>query len=203
MLFRSDRPLLAKADLEAAKPAGRETTRGGLIVVGSHIKKSSAQLDSLLAGGNVTALELSVPRALDEQTRPDELRRIGARMNEELAAGRDVVIFSSRELVTAPTNGGNLSISRAVSRALVAIVQGLRAQPAFIVAKGGITSSDVATEGLAIREAMVLGQILPGVPVWQAGDGSRFPGIPYVIFTGNVGDDQALRRVYEILRPNP
>jgi uncharacterized protein YgbK (DUF1537 family) len=61
-----------------------------------------------------------------------------------------------------------------------------------LVAKGGSTSSNVATKGLDVRKALVLGQIIPGVPVWQLGAESRFPGMVYVFFTGNVGDENAL-----------
>ncbi|EKU21683.1 fructose-bisphosphate aldolase, class II [Nannochloropsis gaditana CCMP526] len=39
---------------------------------------------------------------------------------------------------------------------------------------------------------MVLGPILPGVPVWECGEESKFPGMKYVVFPGNVGSSQAL-----------
>ena len=52
---------------------------------------------------------------------------------------------------------------------------------------------------LKVRRARVMGQIRPGIPVWQTGAESRFPGIPYVIFPGNVGEDTTLREAAEIL----
>jgi len=69
----------------------------------------------------------------------------------------------------------------------VDIVSRLTTPPRFFVAKGGITSSDLATRALGVRRAMVRGQILPGIPVWQLGDESRFPGLNYIVFPGNVG----------------
>jgi uncharacterized protein YgbK (DUF1537 family) len=66
------------------------------------------------------------------------------------------------------------------------------------VAKGGITSSDVVTGALGARSATVLGQLLPGVPVWRVG-GGRHPGIALVVFPGNVGDEDALRRAVAAL----
>ena len=47
-------------------------------------------------------------------------------------------------------------------------------RPAFVVAKGGITSSDVVTAGLGIRRAWVRGTLLPGiVSLWEpVGDGA-------------------------------
>ena len=70
---------------------------------------------------------------------------------------------------------------------------------AFVVAKGGITSSDVGTKALKVKRARVLGQIRPGIPVWQTGEESRFPGVAYVIFPGNVGTETTLREAVEIL----
>ena len=45
----------------------------------------------------------------------------------------------------------------------------------------------------------VLGQIRPGIPVWQTGPENLFPGTPYVIFPGNVGEMSTLREAIEIL----
>jgi uncharacterized protein YgbK (DUF1537 family) len=69
------------------------------------------------------------------------------------------------------------------------------------VAKGGITSSDVGTKGLGVKKALVLGQILKGIPVWLTGSESKYPDMPYVIFPGNVGDRNALLDVVDILQP--
>ena len=79
------------------------------------------------------------------------------------------------------------------------LVGRLSVTPSFVIAKGGITSSDVGTKALKVTRANVLGQIRPGIPVWQTGENSRFPGIPYVIFPGNVGDVETLREAVEIL----
>jgi len=67
------------------------------------------------------------------------------------------------------------------------------------VAKGGITSSDVATLGLGVRRALVMGQVLPGVPVWQLGKETRWPEMAYIIFPGNVGSEDALAAIRQRL----
>ena len=72
-------------------------------------------------------------------------------------------------------------------------------EPAFVIAKGGITSSDVGVKALKVRRANVLGQICPGIPVWQTDAQSKFPGIPYVIFPGNVGEENTLKEACQIL----
>ena len=85
-----------------------------------------------------------------------------------------------------------MKIGQSISEALIAIVRAISVRPRYILAKGGITSSDVATKGLDIKRAMVLGQILPGVPVWQTGSESRHPRLAYIVFPGNVGNEDAL-----------
>jgi uncharacterized protein YgbK (DUF1537 family) len=78
-------------------------------------------------------------------------------------------------------------------------VHAITTQPRYLIAKGGITSSDVATRGLDVMRAMVLGQVLPGVPVWQLGPESRHPGMVYVVFPGNVGGPEALAEIVSVL----
>ena len=87
-----------------------------------------------------------------------------------------------------------------MSSALVSIVRAIRVRPRYFLAKGGITSSDMATKALDVKRAMVLGQILPGVPVWKTGPESRFPGLTYLVFPGNVGGPEALAQVVMALK---
>jgi uncharacterized protein YgbK (DUF1537 family) len=86
----------------------------------------------------------------------------------------------------------HFAISAAVSQTMARIVAAIQTRPAWLIAKGGITASDVATRGLGVRRARVLGQVAAGIPVWRLGVESRFPGMPYVVFPGNVGGANAL-----------
>ena len=86
-----------------------------------------------------------------------------------------------------------------MSDGLVTLLQTLTTRPRYILAKGGITSSDVATKGLGVQRAMVLGQVLPGVPVWQLGPETRYPGLSYIVFPGNVGGPDAVGNVVTAL----
>jgi uncharacterized protein YgbK (DUF1537 family) len=103
-----------------------------------------------------------------------------------------VAVFTSRALVTGVDAADTLNIGMRISSALVQLARGLRVRPRYFIAKGGITSSDLATQGLGVKRAMVLGQIWPGVPVWQLGAETTFPGLAYVVFPGNVGGPEAL-----------
>jgi len=110
-----------------------------------------------------------------------------------------VLIYTSRLVVAGVDAAGSLSIGQRISDGLVTLVRSLATRPRYLVAKGGITSSDVATRGLKVRRALVRGQILPGVPVWRLGPESRFPGLDYIVFPGNVGGPQALADIVAAL----
>jgi uncharacterized protein YgbK (DUF1537 family) len=92
-------------------------------------------------------------------------------------------------------------IGNQVSDALVELLERIETKPRFLIAKGGITSSDLATRGLGVKRAMVLGQILPGVPVWELGAETKFPGLPYVVLPGNVGGPDALAEAVRKFNP--
>jgi len=121
-----------------------------------------------------------------------------------MKGGDDACIYTTRidfhSNSTEASSERRLNFAQRVSMALVRMIQGLAERPGFLVAKGGITSSDIGVKALAVKRAKVLGQIEPGVPVWELGEGSRFPGCPYVIFPGNVGGEDTLRVVVEKLR---
>ena len=122
-------------------------------------------------------------------------------MNGCIGAGEDVLLYTSRELVKGADAAHSLAIGRQVSESLIRVVQGLAYQPRYLVAKGGITSSQGATQGLGVHRAMILGQVLRGVPVWRLGEESRYPNMAYLVFPGNVGDADALATIRDRLRP--
>ncbi len=173
--------------------------RGGLVVVGSFVEKSSEQLAVLLESGEARGVEVKVPELLDSPESASFIEPIAEELNSILEVGIHAVVYTSRQLVAGQDERANFQIGKRVSECLVQIVRGLRIPPRFIIAKGGITSSDLATEALSITRARVLGQILPGIPVWQPDVSSRYPGGTYVVFPGNVGDKRALLRAVQIL----
>jgi uncharacterized protein YgbK (DUF1537 family) len=188
------RPVLTRADLNLPEAGG------GLIVVGSYVPKSTRQVQELLAVPELIAIEISVEALLEKNHRQSEIDRVAEQANEALQRNQDVMIYTGRKLISSSTAEGSLAIGQQVSEGLVAIVRSITTRPRYLLAKGGITSSDVATRGLGIKQAMVLGQILPGVPVWQAGNESRRPGLTYIVFPGNVGSREALAEVVAKLK---
>ena len=77
-------------------------------------------------------------------------------------------------------------------------------RPRFLIAKGGITSSDVGVKALHVKRATVIGHLQPGGPVWYTGPESKFPGFVYVIFSSNAEKDDTLKKAVEqLLRDHP
>ena len=154
------------------------------------------------ARGATTDIELHVASVLTGpgQVVADTARQVAA------APGRsDVLLYTSRALVRGRDAADSLAIARAVSAALSRTVrQALPARPAWVIAKGGITSHDVAVHGLGIRRAEVAGQLFPGViSVFRPIDAApQAIGVPYIVFAGNVGDEETLRQVVGILNGN-
>ena len=196
MLGQEGRPLLTAVEMNA-HDAG-----AGLTIVGSYLPRTTGQLDHLLTNAQVNGIEINVERLLFESYRANEIRCVQRQINETLDDGRDAVAFTSRELVAGDSAEDSLKIGKRVSQALVEIAGSLETRPAYIIAKGGNTSSQIATEALGVRRAWALGQVYPGVPVWRLGQESRYQGMAYVVFPGNVGGDDALTQVVKRLRPS-
>lgn len=192
----SARPLLTRGEM-----IERETGNGGAIVVGSHTEKTTRQLETLRGVPGVEFVEFNSDLVTDEQAFAAETLRVRRAMEEIIRSGRTAVAYTCRREMKIPgdTPEGALLRSVKISDAVQSLIGKLEVEPEFVLAKGGITSSDVGTLALGVRRAEVLGQICPGVPVWQTGAESRFPGIPFIIFPGNVGTDTTLREAVERL----
>jgi uncharacterized protein YgbK (DUF1537 family) len=183
----------------------RPATKHGLIAVGSHVGLTTRQLDQLRDRGKIIELELDVQTLLDDSARDRHVNDVAGQAATVLRnndADSDIVIRTSRTLVTGSDAASSLVIARTVSAALVGTVREIvnQIRPSFVLAKGGITSSDTATEGLGIRRAWCRGTMLPGIiSLWEPVTGLA-QGIPYIVFAGNVGDDDALAAVVDTLR---
>ena len=187
----SQRELLKKEDLLV----GVEH-RGGIVVIGSHTSKTTAQLEQLKNIDQLVFLEFQSDLVLEDKL-DEEVERVTSLSSQWIDQGKTVVVYTSRRLLTLEDDTKEKALLRSVkiSEAVQQLVAGLSVVPKFVVAKGGITSSDIGVKALRVKKAYVLGQIQPGVPVWKTDDSSRFPGIPYIIFPGNVGENDTLKKV--------
>jgi len=170
-----------------------QTGLGGLVVVGSYVEKSSLQLMQLIEHGSAIPIELNVKEFLEDGSY-QVVNALASRITRLIESGKHVVIYTSRELVYSPDRKKNLEIGKLVSEALVKVVAGIATMPSFVIAKGGITSHDIAAKSLGITKATVLGQALPGVPVLVP---ENRPDMKYIIFPGNVGAGDDLLKLFK------
>ncbi|MBE9240674.1 four-carbon acid sugar kinase family protein [Synechocystis salina] len=179
----------------------KPTDQPGVILVGSHVQKTTEQLMTLLKDETVQGIEIPVQQLRDH---PDSEAEIIANalttVNEIRAGGKTPVIYTSRGELSFASVQARLDFGVTLSQLLMKIVQQLPQDIGFLISKGGITSNDVLSVGLQLTSVRLLGQIIPGCSlVRTAQDHPRFPLLPVVLFPGNVGNARGLATVYERL----
>lgn len=208
-LFRSAASLLTALAALPPQPVPAEQmaefTRGqkaGAIIVGSHVKKTTAQLERLLQEEGIVGIEVDVVHLLEEspEQRDALLKSTLEKVHDAHAQGKTPAVYTSREELTFDTVDTRLAFGVAVSTLLMDIVRGLPDTIGFLISKGGITSNDTLSVGLALTSARLLGQILPGCSMVRTPeDHPQFPNLPVVLFPGNVGDNDAVAIAYQRL----
>ena len=208
-LFRSAASLLTALAELPPQPVPAEKmsqyVRGGkpgAVIVGSHVKKTTEQLQKLLPETGIVGIEVDVAQLLDNSLeQPSKLlSQTLERVHAAHDAGKTPVVYTSRQELSFADVQTRLQFGADVSSLLMDIVRGLPTDIGFLISKGGITSNDVLSTGLALTSARLLGQILAGCSmVLTSSDHPQFPNLPLVLFPGNVGDADALVTIYRRL----
>lgn len=173
---------------------------GGLIIAGSYVPTTSLQLKHLFENyPEVIRIEVDVQALIQNTGRKKMAAGIAQKIDREIQEGKNVVLYTSRKLVISYSKKENRKIAKSVSGFLAEVVCSLQVHPVFLLTKGGITSSEIATEGLGVKRSIVLGQIIKGVPVWKLGTETKFPGLSQIIFPGNVGTESSLTEIMKKL----
>lgn len=204
-LFRSGASLLTSLANLPVQPVAAEAMsdyvrngKAGAVIVGSHVKKTTQQLEQLLKQDGVVALEVDVQRISTE--RDSLLKDVLTKAEDAHAKNLTPVIYTSRVEKVFSDQQARLAFGEQVSEFLMDVVRNLPDTLGFLISKGGITSNDVLSSGLSLRTSRVVGQILPGCSVVCCPDNHpRYPEMPVVIFPGNVGDENALTTAYKRL----
>ncbi len=206
-LFRSAASLLTSLAHLPPQPVSPEAMSGyargpvGVVLVGSHVRKTTEQLAALMGEPTVAGVEIDIDRVRDAQDPawhdPAWHGSVLAAIRAAHGAHKTAVLFTSRRERQFADGSERLRFGAAVSAFLMRIVQALPDTTGFLISKGGITSNDVLSTGLSLVTCEVVGQILPGCSVVRCPKThSRHPDMPVVIFPGNVGDAEALKTVY-------
>ncbi|MGV2831175.1 four-carbon acid sugar kinase family protein [Myxosarcina sp. GI1(2024)] len=196
-LARLGKQPIAPTAMSQYKP----TQKPGAVLVGSHVRKTTEQLERLLEEPKVKGIEVDVVRLRDRPgERAEILQSTLDRVGQVFASEHTPVIYTSREELSFADVRQRLEFGASVSALLMDVVQNLPDQIGFLISKGGITSNDVLSTGLNLKTARLLGQILPGCSVVRTPETHpRFPNLPVVLFPGNVGDRDSLLQVWQRL----
>ncbi|MEH2074026.1 MAG: four-carbon acid sugar kinase family protein [Nostoc sp.] len=207
-LFRSAASILTALAALPPQPIAAENMaqyvrqgKPGAVIVGSHVKKTTQQLEALLQVQGTVGIEVNVARLLDDVNQfAALLTEIQERTRAAHEAGKTPVVYTSRQELSFKDINTRLEFGAKVSSLLMDIVRGLPSDIGFLISKGGITSNDVLSTGLTLTSARLLGQILAGCSmVLTPSDHPQFPDLPVVLFPGNVGDADALGIIYQRL----
>lgn len=174
----------------------------GLVLVGSYVQRSSEQLAQARSLSNVDSIELLVERLFEPVEAERHLTGLVEAIESSLASQKTALVFTSRGLVSQRGQLSHVQISAIVSDALSSIPTKLSRPPRWLIAKGGITSNDVLTKGLKAKRARVLGQVASGVSALKLGPESACPGLPFIVFPGNVGGPSTLADLIRSLSEN-
>jgi uncharacterized protein YgbK (DUF1537 family) len=208
-LFRSAASLLTSLAQLGEQPIPPEemaqykpTDKPGVVLVGSHVQKTTQQLNQLLTEEGVVGIEVDVARLRTQpQAKATILQETLDAVERVFNQGRTPVVYTSREELSFADIQQRLQFGVLVSALLMEIVQGLPESISFLISKGGITSNDVLSVGLNLTAARLLGQILPGCSVIRTEPTHpQFPNLPVVLFPGNVGEQDSLIAVWSRLR---
>jgi uncharacterized protein YgbK (DUF1537 family) len=205
-LFRSAASLLTALAQLPPQPIPAEQmaqyVRGehpGAFLVGSHVKKTTEQLAYLLEQPNIAGIEIPVSRLQDGTDAYSRLlQETLEKVRSHHSRGQTPVVYTSRQELQFDDTQTRLQFGMTVSALLMDIVQGLPSNIGYLVSKGGITSNDALSQGLSLRTAWLLGQIIPGCSVIKTpSDHPLFPDLPVVLFPGNVGNQESLALIYQ------
>jgi len=194
---------LGKQPIEAEAMAKyKPTDKSGVIIVGSHVQKTTQQLTQLLQQSDIVGIEIDVTFLRDNlQNREKIITSALTKITETLDNNLTPVVYTSRQELSFPDIETRLEFGKQVSAVLMDIVRNLPSDIGFLISKGGITSNDVLSDGLALKEARLLGQILAGCSVIITPKNHHlFPNLPVVLFPGNVGDENGLVTAYQRLK---
>ncbi|GMF87038.1 unnamed protein product [Aspergillus oryzae] len=134
--------LLLASELQL--PIPRET--GGLIIAGSYVPKTTAQLNVLTSKrgqtGQLAILEMDVEELIaSPESAAGAIQRTVQEAESHLQSGQDTLVMTSRKLITGDNELSSLAIGTNVASALVSVLRQIQVRPRYIIAKVSCFSS--------------------------------------------------------------
>ncbi len=168
--------VLAGTTADGLVPAPRAERT--LVVCGSYVPTSTAQLERLAAARPGVLVEVDV-QALATAEPEEEIARVSSAASTLLQRGPLAIIATPR---ARPASTKSLAAGERISAGLARAAGAVSPRPTCVVVKGGITSCVTLRDGFASTAADVVGPVLPGVSHWRTDD------LDYLVVPGNVGD---------------
>lgn len=136
--FVSSRLGIARIDPITAEQLSMFPDVGGLIIAGSYVPKTTAQLAHLRkeCGEKLASIVLDVQDLLaSTEKRETKIKEATATAEKEISRGRDVLVMTSREVVAGSDERESLDIGSTIAKALVSFLVDLKTRPRYIIAK--------------------------------------------------------------------
>lgn len=158
-----------------------------LVVCGSYTQASSRQLEQLIERTSVSPVVIPTNWLLREGAGA-VVPRLARRLLLDLEEYKFAILATER--VRSPEHG-DLETGARVMDALTATVARVADECAAVIVKGGISSAQVAVDGLCAVRAQVRGQMEAGVSLWDLTlpEGRQ---LPYAVIPGNVGHEMTI-----------
>lgn len=168
-----------------------------LLVCGSHTQASSRQLAKLVECG-VSPVVIPTDWLLREGQEA-VIPRLAQQISLDLEEHKFAILATER--LRLPEHG-DLATGAKIMSALTATVARVAGECKALIVKGGISSAQVATDGLSSTHAWVRGQLAAGISLWDLTlvDGRQ---LPYAVIPGNVGNDTTLVEIARLFGAAP
>ena len=177
-----------------------KSKKGALIIVGSYVEKTNQQLKRLLELPDVFSIKINIDTIILENKTLNlaAIDEIANLIDQNLNIKKDVVLYTNRENLKF-NNFDSREIGVKVLECLISIINKVQVEPNYIICKGSTTADYISKHSFNVNKAIVLGQVGPGVSVWELGSESRIPSMKFIVFAGNVGDNNLLVKIVENL----
>ena len=178
--------------------------KSGLIMVGSHVKLATNQLEVLLKDNSCIGLEISVSKLADIFTSRDYLKEIlemeeilFSKIDDILDIKKVPVLYTTREEMRFSSYSIRMNFGLELAEFMALLVGKINNKFGYIISKGGITTQLLLQKGLNFNQVDLKGQILPGLSLVTGNSGLN--NIPVVTFPGNLGDERTLLESFRLM----
>ena len=177
----------------------------GLVVIGSYVELTTIQLKKFLEICDCDPVELNVCEFLRISRLKSNCEQLSlfknkflAEMRSILKKGKTPVLFTSRKEISLNDNLEQVNFYSYLAHFISELVADLKNEIGYLIAKGGITTNVILSNGFKASYVYLQGQIVTGVSLVTLKLQNN-ENLPIVTFPGNIGNQDSLVNVWNIL----